>query len=169
MQTDKVGPIHLSRIVTYQSFFHSCQLWKERTTRLISEEQKNVLKKYHEKGIKSTRREMGSKIRECAFFGFIVGDLVGKAGQKMPYVRAGQMGIVFKDFPNTLEKEFGIDPRKPHLYGSAQRRKFALSRSIFSQSSTSSDGSSASSTSQLYILRSEKRPEIYNFIKWPGT
>ncbi|KAL9969007.1 hypothetical protein ACROYT_G021163, partial [Oculina patagonica] len=84
-----------------------------------------LIVKQREKGKVSVKVLQEVFNRKCS-------DLVGKAGQKMPYVRAGQMGIVFKDFPNTLEKEFGIDPRKPHLYGSAQRRKFALSRSIFS-------------------------------------
>ena len=32
----------------------------------ISEEQKNILKSFHENGMISTKREMGSAIRECA-------------------------------------------------------------------------------------------------------
>lgn len=32
----------------------------------ITEEQKNILKSFHENGMISTKREMGSVIRECA-------------------------------------------------------------------------------------------------------
>ena len=39
----------------------------DKTVRLkISAQQKAVLKKYHDEGMISTRREMGSTIRECA-------------------------------------------------------------------------------------------------------
>ena len=86
---------------------------------------------------------MALYILEVIAFLSHLGELVGKTGQKMPYGKAKQLGIVFQGLPETLRKDAGDDPRKPHLYGSAQRRKlwltrdtwkFDVSHSVYSQS-----------------------------------
>ena len=68
---------------------------------------------------------MSNKSLLCCF---TAGILVDKKGQKMPYTKAKQLGIVFQNLPDTLAEEIGLDRRKPHLYGGAQRRKLWLSR-----------------------------------------
>ncbi len=57
------------------------------------------------------------------FYGCFTGELVKKKNAKMPYSKLNVYGIVFKELPNNLEDEIGKTPRKPALYGSAQRRE----------------------------------------------
>jgi hypothetical protein len=57
---------------------------------------------------------------------------VKKKNAKMPYSKLNEYGIVFKGLPNNLEDEIGKTPRKPALYGSAQRRELWQCRNSWS-------------------------------------
>ena len=46
----------------------------------------------------------------------------------MPYAKIQQLGILFNNLPLDLNKEIGVIPRKPSLYGGGQQRKLWLAR-----------------------------------------
>ena len=62
----------------------------------------------------------------------LIGELVKKKNRKMPYSKIPEYGIAFIGLPPHLEQDIGSTPRKPALYGSAQRRELWQSRDVWS-------------------------------------
>ena len=92
---------------------------------------------------------------------FFVGELVQRGDSKMPYSKIDQLGITFQDLPLNLQEEIGRYPKKPHLYGSAQRRKLWTTRHDWSfcvSLSTASDPASPSASHTTTTTHISARP-----------
>ncbi|XP_028409274.1 uncharacterized protein LOC114531870 [Dendronephthya gigantea] len=94
------------------------------------------------------------------------GEVVKKKNGKMPYSKIQEYGIAFIGLPAHLEIDIGTTPRKPALYGSAQRRELWQSRNAWSLTITSSSNliSNAHTDAGHSALQSISDPVVSNYM-----